>query len=450
MTNISVPDEVTPRHLERSRAGNAIALGLIGVGLLSFIVALVVDSHTAWISWVANWLFFTSVAMGAVAFTAVTMIVKARWNWSVKRVSIAFAAYLPFAFLTLLPMLGLGESYFPWVAEMASDPILQAKQGYLNLPFLVARNVVGALALFGLGLYLAYLMVRPDLDLARTAAGDDAGRARWRERLSTGWLGQEAEEVRSWHRIQTMAPLLILVYAAVMSMFVIDWAMSLEPHWLSTLFGGWFFMGAFWTGIAVTAVVVCLLIPVHPDFRHAMGLQQRHDLGKLAFGFTVFWTYLFWSQYLVIWYGKLPWEQAWIVRRAGEPWGLMSVLTLILCFVIPFAGLLGRRPKLKPATLSFFCGVILIGVWLERWMLIAPSLHNPGDPVFTIWHPLIACLFLGLMLASVRWFLATFPVIQVWQPPVPIEMVDLERVLGTAGHWETPAGRRTGSRGQGQ
>ena len=390
----------------------------------------------------ANWLFFTSVAMGAVVFTAATVIVKARWNWSVKRVSIAFAAYLPFAFLTLLPMLGLGGSYFPWVAEMASDPILQAKQAYLNLPFLMARNVVGALALFGLGLYLAYLMVRPDLDLARAAAHDDVRRARWRERLTTGWLGQEAEEVRSWHRMQTLAPLLVLVYAAVMSMFAIDWAMSLEPHWFSSLFGGWFFMGAFWTGIAVTAVAVCLLIPIHPDFRHAMGLQQRHDLGKLAFGFAVFWTYLFWSQYLVIWYGKLPWEQAWMVRRAGDPWGLMSGLTIILCFVIPFAGLLGRRPKLKPGSLAFFCGVILFGVWLERWMLIAPSLHRPGDPVFTIWHPLIACLFAGLMLASVRWFLTTFPVIQMWQPPVPIEMVELERELGTAGHAETPAGTR--------
>ena len=434
MSHIHIPADIPVRYLERSTKGNRLVSVLVIVGLVSFAGALVTDPHMAWISWVSNWLFFTSVAMGAVLFTAATMIVKARWNWSTKRVSVAFAAYLPFAFLTLLPMLGLGESYFPWVEEMAHDPILQGKQAYLNLPFLVARNVVGAAALFGIALYFAYLVVRPDLDMTRAAPNDDPGRARWRERLSAGWLGQEAEEVRSWHRLQVLSPVFVMVYAVVMSMFAIDWAMSLEPHWYSTLFGGWFFMGAFWAGIAVTAVSISRLIPLHPDFRTSMGLRQRHDLGQLAFGFTVFWTYLFWSQYIVIWYGKLPWEQAWMVRRAGAPWGQLSALTILLCFVIPFAGLLGKRSKMNPRTLSFFCGVILLGLWLERWMLVAPSLHREGDPVFTVWHPLIACLFAGLMLGSVRWFLATFPVIQVWQPPTAVEMLESERVPGATGH----------------
>ena len=427
MSHIHIPDDIPVRYLERSKQGDLVVAALVVVGLGAFVAALIADPHTAWISWVSNWLFFTSVAMGAVVFAAATTIVKARWNWSTKRVSAAFAAYLPFAFLTLLPMLSLGESYFPWVAEMAHDPILQSKQAYLNLPFLIARNVVGAVALFGIALYFVYLMVRPDLELTRAASDDDPGRARWRAGLTAGWIGQEAEEVRSWHRLQVISPALILVYAVVMSMFAIDWAMSLEPHWYSTLFGGWFFMGAFWAGIAVTAVAIARLIPLHADFRTAMGLQQRHDLGKLAFGFTVFWTYLFWSQYIVIWYGKLPWEQAWMIRRAGAPWGTLSALTILLCFVVPFMGLLGKRAKLNRGTLSLFCSVILVGVWLERWMLVAPSLHHEGDPVFPLWHPLIACLFAGLMLGSVRWFLATFPVIQVWQPPEPMEMFEPER-----------------------
>tara|TARA_B100001123_G_scaffold379344_1_gene448174 strand:+ start:8237 stop:9541 length:1305 start_codon:yes stop_codon:yes gene_type:complete len=427
VSSIHIPEDIPVRYLERSKRGDLLVAALVVVGLGSFVAALIVDSHMAWISWVSNWLFFTSVAMGAVVFAAATTIVKARWNWSTKRVSAAFAAYLPFAFLTLLPMLSLGGSYFPWVAEMAHDPILQSKQAYLNLPFLVARNVVGAAALFGVALYFAYLVVRPDLKAMSTASGDHPGRARWRDRLGVGWIGQEEEEVRSWHRLQVISPVLVLVYAVVMSMFAIDWAMSLEPHWFSTLFGGWFFMGAFWAGIAVTAVSISRLIPLHPDFRTSMGLQQRHDLGKLAFGFTVFWTYLFWSQYIVIWYGKLPWEQAWMIRRADAPWGNMSALTIFLCFVVPFAGLLGKRAKLNPGTLSLFCSVILVGLWLERWMLVAPSLHHDGDSVFPLWYPLIACLFAGLMLASVRWFLATFPVIQVWQPPEPIEMLEPER-----------------------
>ena len=427
MSHIHIPSDIPIRYLERSKRGDMIVGVLVAVGLVGFTGALVTDAHVAWISWVANWLFFTSVAMGAVLLVVVTTITKARWNWSVKRLSLAFSAYLPFAFLTLLPMLGLREGYFHWIEEMATDPILQAKQAYLNIPFLITRNVVGAAVLFGLSFYIVHLLLRPDLDLARAAADDSPGRASWLDRLSAGWLGQEAEEVRSWRRLQTICPVFVILYGVIMSMFVIDWAMTLEPHWYSTLFGGWFFMGAFWGGIAVTAIVACLLIPLHPDFRSSIGLQQRHDLGKLAFGFCVFWTYLFWSQYLVIWYGKLPWEQAWIVRRAGAPWGGLSALTILLCFVVPFAGLLGKRPKLNPRVLSLFCGVILTGLWLERWMLVAPSLHREGDPVFPIWHLLITCLFAGLMIGSVRWFLSTFPAIQVWQPPVPLEMTESER-----------------------
>ena len=432
MSHIHVPDEIPVRYLERTKQMDFVVTALVVVGAVAFGIALVTNPHMAWISWVSNWLFFTSIACGAVLFNVATTIVKARWNWSTKRATLAFGAYLPFAFLTLLPMLGLGGSFFPWVDAMVSDPGLQKKQAYLNLPFLVARNVVGAAVLFGLLLYFAYLALRPDMELAKAAPGDDPGRTRWRERLTADWMGQEAEEVRSWRRMQTISPLIVFVYAVVMSMFAIDWAMSLEPHWYSTLFGGWFFMGAFWGGIAATAVTVTRLIPIHPDFRTSMGLQQRHDLGKLAFGFTVFWTYLFWSQYIVIWYGKLPWEQIWMVKRAAAPWGGLSALTILLCFVIPFAGLLGKRSKMMPSTLSLFCGVILVGLWLERWMLVAPSVHREGDPTFYLLHPLIACLFAGLMLGSVRWFLGTFPAIQVWQPPLPLEMFETERALAKA------------------
>jgi len=426
--HIHIPHEIPVRHLERSSGAAVVCGAMFVVGLLAFVVRLSADPTQAWVSYVSNWLYFTSVAMGAVMVAVTTTIVKARWNWSVRRVSIAFAAYLPVAFVLFLPMLlGVREEYFHWITEMASDPILQNKQAWLNVPFLVTRNLVGVLFLFGGALAFAWLAVRPDLDLARAAAGDDPARARWRERLTSGWLGQEHEEARSFRRMNTMAPALVGLYAVVMSMLVFDWAMSLEPHWYSTLLGGWFFMGAYWSGFAVTAVAMVWVRGQHTDFHGAMGLQQRHDLGKLSFGFTVFWAYLFWSQYIVIWYGKLPWEQAWMIHRLDAPWGPLSALVLVLCFVVPFAGLLGRAPKLKPALLATFTGVILTGLWLERYMLIAPSLHTEGAPIFSVWHPLITLLFLGPFLYSVRWFLSTFPVIQVWQPLSLPEMLEAEK-----------------------
>lgn len=421
-----LPADIPVRYLPRSRGASTMVGVLIVVGLLSFVIRLGQDPQSAWISYVSNWLFFASVSAGGVLVAVATWIVKAQWNWSVRRVSQAMAAFLPIAFVLILPMLTLREGYFPWIEEMAHDPILQRKAAYLNVPFLLARNVIGLALLFGLGVYFVYLAVRPDMGHAQGHEGGDPGRATWRQRLTVAWLGQAEEESASYHRMTTLAPVYVLTYAVVMSVIAYDWAMSLEPHWFSTMFGPWFFMGAFWGGIAATSLWSLYLRTQDRQFHHHIGLQQRHDLGKLAFAFCVFWTYLFFSQYLVIWYGKLPWEQAWMIRRSDAPWGGYSALVVVLCFVLPFAGLIGRKAKMKPALLATFTTVILTGLWLERYGLVAPSLHHEGSPIFTMWHPLIGCMFLGLWIGSIRWFLSTFPAIQVWQPQVDPETFEAE------------------------
>jgi len=338
---------------------------------------------------------------------------------------VAFAAFLPVAFLLLIPMLFLRENYFPWIEAMAHDPIVQKKAAYLNVPFFMTRNLVGPFVLFAMGVYFAYLAVRPDMGRLDPSALD-AGQRSWRDRLMAGWAGQEAEEHRSWELMGKLAPALALVYAAVMSFVVYDFAMSLEPHWFSTLFGAWYFMGAFWGGIAATAFTAMWLRGKHPDLSKAIGIQQRHDIGKLTFAFTVFWTYLFFAQYIVIWYGKLPWEQLYMVKRAGEGWGAYSVGIILLCFIIPFAALLGRKPKLVPGWLKAITLVILVGLWGERYWLVAPSVVDHYDGMATVYHFAIGIGFLGLFLASVRWFFATFPVLQMWQPPQQAEMHEVE------------------------
>lgn len=430
MAHVHLPGEIPVRYLPRSKRANTLAGTLFVVGLVSFVVRLTQDPQSAWISYVSNWLFFTSISIGAVLLAVATWITKAKWNWSVRRVSHAMVAFLPISFVLVLPMLTLREGYFPWIEMMASDPVVQKKAAYLNIPFLVSRNVAGLALLFGMALYFVYLAVRPDLGLSDKSDEDDQGRRTWREKLTQGWMGQEQEEVSSYKRMTTLAPAFAMVYAVVMSIVVYDWAMSLEPHWFSTMFGPWFFMGAFWGGIAATVLWSMYLRTRHKDFVHAIGLQQRHDLGKLSFAFTVFWTYLFFSQYIVIWYGKLPWEQAWIIHRTEAPWGKFSALVILLCFVVPFAGLIGRKAKMKPALLALFATVILAGLWLERYGLIAPSLYHEGDPVFTVWQPLIGLMFLGLWMGAVRWFLSTFPAIQIWQPMSDPESFEAETGLG--------------------
>jgi len=425
MAHTHIPHEVPTRYLSREHTGRTVGGVLFLLGAVAFFVTLQRDAGLAWKSYVVNWNYFMSLSMGGVIVAVVTWITKAKWNWSLRRVHQALGAYLPIAFTLLIPMLlVLREDYFPWMELMASDPIVQKKAAWLNIPFLVTRNLVGAVVLFGLSLAFIYLAVRPDM--GARPQGDDPGRVSWRNRLSGGWLGQAEEEDRSYHRMTALAPAIVLAYAVVMTMFSFDWAMSLEPHWFSTLFGGWFFMGAFWGGLAASAVVAIGLKRRDAVMDEHVGTQQLWDLGKLTFAFTVFWTYLFWSQYLVIWYGKLPWEQAWVIRRAGEPWGGLSALVIVLCFVVPFAGLLGARPKKTPSIFRVFASVILVGLWVWHYMLIFPSLHHEGDPVFTIWTPLIGLMFLGLFLMSVGWFLTTFPVIQVWQPQVDPEPLEAE------------------------
>ena len=432
MAHIHVPDQVSVRHLPRSRKANLLIGAFIVVGLVSFVMRWRQDPQAAWISYITNWLYFTSVSMGGLLLAVATWITKAKWNWSIRRISQSFVAFLPFSFLLMLPMLSLGESYFPWIEMMADDPVVQNKAAYLNMPFLVTRNVLGLALLFGVALYFVYLALRPDMGLTSQQLTEGKRSEAWQARLTRGWMGQEKEEVRSYKRMTVIAPAFVIIYALVMTMLSYDWVMSLEPHWFSTMFGPWFFMGAFWIGIAATALWSVYLRTQHEDFHRYIGLQQRHDIGKLAFAFCVFWTYLFFSQYIVIWYGKLPWEQAWIIRRSDEVWGGLSGLVILLCFVIPFAGLIGRKPKTKPVLLAFFTSIILVGMWLERYVMLAPSLHHGGDPVFTIWQPLIGLMFLGLYLGSVRWFLTTFPAIQIWQPMVDPETREAEIPAGLA------------------
>ncbi len=431
LSNHAVPERIPVRYVPRGGIATSVIRLMVAVGLVSFIAMLWMDPVLAWKSYVVNWNYFASVALGGVIVSAVTSIVKARWNWPLRRIHHSFAAYLPIALVLFLPMLlNLREDYFPWMEMMADDVIVQKKAAYLNIPFLVSRNLVGVAALFLMACFFVYLAVRPDLghsgDRDEPRRGAARGRAWWREQLTRGWAGQAEEEARSYRRMTRMAPLLVLVFVVVMTMFAFDWIMSLEPHWFSTLFGGWFFMGAFWSGFAATAVAAIHLKGKDPVLDGYIGKAALWDVGKLTFAFTVFWTYLFWSQYIVIWYGKLEWEQAWINTRAGAPWGGLSALVLVLCFVVPFAGLLGAAPKKSPLLLRGFSVVVLSGLWLWHYMLIFPSLHHEGDPVFSVATPLIGLFFMGLFLGSVRWFLDSFPAVQLWQPPVDPEPLEAE------------------------
>lgn len=409
------------RRIESLSPGLRIAIpALVLLGGLAFAVALMVDAPRAWRAYHFNWLYFTTIAQGGVILAVVVSIAKGMWSRPLRRIALSFSAFLPIAYIAVLPILFIGGHHiFPWI-----DHPVAGKDVWLNQPLLAARTLLGLGVLFGISLVFAYTSLRPDMGLMRDRVPPRLqGMYNW---FTRGWRGQEAEELHAHRRLSVLAPATALIFALFMGMLAWDFVMSLEPYWFSTLLGPYVFMGGFLGGIMATALVTIAL-------RSRMGLHDwilpstLHDLGKLSFGFTVFWGYLFFSQYIVIWYGLLPHEQAFVIHRFTPPFRIIAQLVGLFLFVIPFFGLMGVTAKRTPAIYATFAIISLFGLWLERYLLVYPSLWIGAETLPFSWQePGLFLLFAGLFLASISFFLTRFPLFQVWQPLSELELKGIE------------------------
>jgi hypothetical protein len=410
--------ELPARRIDAVPAGLRTGiLALVVAGALLFAVALVVDAPRAWRAYYINWLFVTSIAQGGFMLAVVTSLAKGLWSRPVRRIALAHVAFLPIAYVAVLPILFIGAAdIWPWI----DYPPYGGKEVWLNLPFMTARTLFGLALLFGVSLAFAYAALRPDMGLMRERVPPRLTRIyAWSTR---NWRGQEAEELHAHRRLAVLGPAAALIYALVMGVLSWDFIMSLEPHWFSTLIGPYFFMGAILGGLMTTALITFAL-------RHRLGLEDwilpstLHDLGKLAFGFTVFWGYMFFSQYIVIWYGLLPHEQEFVIHRFVPPFRIIAQLVGLLLFVIPFFGLLSVRAKREPMIFGAFAIVSLLGLWLERYLIVYPSLWIGADRLPLSWQePALLLLFAGLYLAAIAFFLTRVPLFQLWQPLTEIEL----------------------------
>jgi len=331
----------------RSLAPGCAALAAAGVA--AFGVALACGAALrAWEAFLVNLLFWLGVAQGGVIVSASLYLANARWGGArIYRLAEAFAGFVPLGFVLFWLLLPGRTTVFPWIRH----PI-PAKAAWLDARFLFARD--------GLGLLVMAALTRWFVRLSRRA---DA--AAWAEDGST--LGEPPPAIRR------LAPALVLAYVVVYSVLAFDLVMSLSPRWYSTLFGAYFFAGAYWSALATMGLVA------------AWGAERRpavlHDLGKLVFAFSIFWAYLMWSQYLPIWYAALPEETFFVVPRVHRlPWGVLGWSALALVWLVPFVTLMGRRGKRTPAVLGLACGLGLVGMWIERYVLVAPSLSPHAIP----------------------------------------------------------------------
>lgn len=401
------PDTIPFRTLGALSGGVKAILGaLIVIGLAAVFLAMsAYEPERLWQGLLFNWLFWSSIAMGMVMFAVALHLTAADWAWSIQRFALAGVAFLPISLILLAVVFFGAETYFHHWLHVEGDPVIEAKRWWLTLPNMVIRDFIALILLYGGAMFFAYLTLRPDV------YGVTGSRKRGIYGTLTGnWRGVEVEAAKSQRTRNFLGVAMALMFAFIWGMIGIDLAMTMDPHFFSTMFPVAFFWASFHSGVAMTAIMVTLL-------RGKVGISEYvtkttyHDLGKLVFAFSVFWMYLNWSQYIVIWYGMLPWEQPYFVRRFEAPYGLVTTAVLLMIFVLPFLGLLTRPPKKVPAVLAGFATMILIGYWLERFLITVPSIWEGEGLPLGIPEIGIALGFLGLFASSYLWFVSTFPML---------------------------------------
>ncbi len=377
---------------------------LIILGIVSFLIG-VSGSQTqrVWQAYLVNYVFWSGLAFGAVLFVAILNLTRARWARPLKRLAEAPAAFLPVSFLLFWVLYFGRENLFPWIHE----PV-KGKELWLSVGFLFARDGGGLLLLISVAMILVFVSIRGDKEVL----------CRQLDSVSQGdpWMNTQGGVDRHWRIQAFLSPILGLLYAVVLSLIAFDLIMSLDPHWYSTLFGAYYFVGSFYTGLAAL-VILAGLVRESPAFKSLVRPKHFHDLGKILFGFCLLTGDFFYSQFLVIWYGNLPEETRYVILRVrADPWEPLAWAVLVVCFGIPFVVLLSKKIKMKPRPLMVLCSIILGGMWLERFLLVAPSLWEGNHLPIGIVEILITAGFFGLMALSLMVFLRKFPLLPVSDP----------------------------------
>jgi len=373
-------------------------LALIAVGGAGFLVAVGDDPTRAWGTAWANFLFWTALAQAGVAFGAALQTAKGHWGKGFRRIAEGMGAFLPLSVLLLAALLtGGAEHVFPWLG----NPDVHVNREWLTPEGVLWRNVGGLALLTLVSFWYLGVSLRPDAPLV--AGKLDGWRASLMGWIGRGWRGPEREIERARRVLGWSSPVLILLWFLVFSLLAFDLIMSLMPGFLSVIWGWYYVVGGWLTMLALMAVLVHRYRGAHGLDRE-WGKWQIHDLGKLLFAFTIFWTYFWWSQYLVIWYGNLPFETVFFEQRTTGGWGPLYWTQMVLIFGAPFVLLLFRRPKMRTGYVAGVALLTLAGFWLERHLLVLPSLEGMSEPVLGWVEIAVSLGFVGLFgLAYSTW-----------------------------------------------
>jgi hypothetical protein len=343
------------------------------VGAVAFVMgALSAEARHAWSIYLVNLVFWSGLAVTGPAIAGMMQLTEARWSPAVRRIALTTAGFLPVSFVLLVIMFAGRAELYAWV----TTPV-PVKAAWLNTPFFWLRTLGLAALLFGVCfVFIGALLRVPE------AAVTDHERAR-RNRL---------------------AVILLVLWVITVSLWGFDLVMSLDPYWYSGLFGGYFAVSTLYTAFALLSIMTIRA--------NAQGLRVSpaavQDVAKLQFALSIMWMYFFWSQYLVIWYGNVPIETRWVAQRFfDDPWKTLAWVVFFVGWLIPFAYLLKRltgRPPERHTPLFVMACFGLVAIFLERVLVVFPSVLPGAVPSFGLSDVLVTAGFMALFVLSRRWF----------------------------------------------
>src|SRR5262245_27138242 len=333
-------------------------------------------------------LYWLGITLGSFAVLMIHNLTGGRWGVILRRLLEASTKTLPLMAILFVPLLaGLGQLY-PWSGEIPFDNhVLQEKTAYLNVPFFVVR----ALVYFLLWIVFAFVLNR--------------------------WSAAQEEEYdrELSRRMQRLGGPGLVAYGLGITFAAVDWIMSLEPEWYSSIFGVIVGTGQLLAGLAF-AIFVLSLLSKRPPLSDLVTPALWNDLGNLLLAFVMIWTYVSFSQFLLIWSGNLEEETVWYRHRSEAEWEAVSWLILLCNFALPFLALLMRDVKRRPERLAAVAAIILVLSFIYQVWLVAPSLehseHGAGGAGGLAWIWLDAaavCALGGVWLAAFLALLQRWP-----------------------------------------
>ena len=381
---------------------------LVLIGVVAWFVEMGSDPLRAWRIYLVNFLFFTGIGVGGVLFVCVVNTASGAWARNVKRVAEGLGIFLPVSFVLFLLMLPGLKTLLPWV-EHPYGPAW-----YLNLCFLTWRDVIGILVLALLGVYIIYLSLRVDFGYEKEEGeGRDGPLSRF---LTRGWKGTNAEAAVARRRLVVLSPVYAILFALVLTVIGVDLIMSLKAEWYSTLIGAYYFVGCFYTSLAALLLAVIWTRRKY-GLEGEIGPKHFHDIAMLTMGFGIVTGDFFYTQLFVIWYVNLPVETSFLIDRMGDtPWRMIGILVLLLCFALPLLASLRRSLKQRAVPMAVFAVAVLCAMWIERFLLIGPSVTGSESILFGPMEVLVSLGFLGLLGTTFLLFIQRVPPVVLRDP----------------------------------